>query len=658
MPIFSNRMREPDFEQEVKDLLGAQQAAENLSDPDRDQIWQRTKNSLQADKKRIILSWDRQENITDSASAASLSQNKLRYLPQLLNQFLRQVEEALAKIMANEGLSDRDKQILFDHITKIKMDMERPASEESRIFYLEQNQNAQRGLSRLLNSRSLNEEETISWQICYDLLEKQSVLLEEQLTFPEHLSTEEEGQWLKNFYLSDSIKTKIAIRVGDVVNQLLFPLLQNFWRGKTAQSGRVEEMKSSIATWMTFNLFQIFQEKPSDAEDKNDYDQLINNETQTLLAWFKALFAQNFSRQKVIQAENKIQELIPLLIEYNFDPNTRQLGLALAKLAQISEQQAISLLNYDRKGFNRTVLIALLHNQIETIMRDRHPELKITETQILAQGGMGTVLKVTCAEPIVFTQNALSDTSHWHLASDFVVKIPFVQDPTDWLSFMAEGAVLLRQNHPVLGTGFEVYDQFLVMEYCSGHNLFNLVEDRNSCGMVVERREAVNIMSQVARGLQELHQSRSVGRHGKMPAVLYRDLKPNNIMWDIRTGMVKLLDFGLVCKYQWQIDEVYGVLGCDEVGNSNFMAPEQKQDKPLDFSADIYSFCLVFAYLLCGQKFDRPDGYLDQLERNGGRYMYEGIIDFLEKGLQANPEDRWQNTSEVISELEKLSRIF
>lgn len=77
--------------------------------------------------------------------------------------------------------------------------------------------------------------------------------------------------------------------------------------------------------------------------------------------------------------------------------------------------------------------------------------------------------------------------------------------------------------------------------------------------------------------------------------IIYRDLKPDNIGFDIR-GDVKLFDFGLAK----ELDESLKSEGCSELyelsgntGSLRYMAPEVARSEPYNLSADVYGFGLL-----------------------------------------------------------------
>lgn len=80
--------------------------------------------------------------------------------------------------------------------------------------------------------------------------------------------------------------------------------------------------------------------------------------------------------------------------------------------------------------------------------------------------------------------------------------------------------------------------------------------------------------------------------------IIYRDLKPDNLGFDIR-GEIKIFDLGLAKELkesQKLEDDTYKLTGF--TGSLRYMAPEVAKCLPYNLSADVYSFGMLFWYIL------------------------------------------------------------
>lgn len=103
--------------------------------------------------------------------------------------------------------------------------------------------------------------------------------------------------------------------------------------------------------------------------------------------------------------------------------------------------------------------------------------------------------------------------------------------------FMREANMLMSLNHPALAKVYETFVEgqkhFLVMEYVQGHNLEDeLIET----GRPLEWERVVNWGVLLCDVLQYLHTCQ--------PPIIYRDLKPANVML-CADQSIKLVDFGI-----------------------------------------------------------------------------------------------------------------
>lgn len=94
--------------------------------------------------------------------------------------------------------------------------------------------------------------------------------------------------------------------------------------------------------------------------------------------------------------------------------------------------------------------------------------------------------------------------------------------------------------------------------------------------------ERLLIMFDIASAVQHLH---SLG-------ILYRDLKPENLGFDIK-GKIKLFDFGLAVELVPETMLENGTYAVDPGGTRRYMPPEVVKNEPCNLSVDVYSFGIL-----------------------------------------------------------------
>ncbi|CAG9318341.1 unnamed protein product [Blepharisma stoltei] len=118
---------------------------------------------------------------------------------------------------------------------------------------------------------------------------------------------------------------------------------------------------------------------------------------------------------------------------------------------------------------------------------------------------------------------------------------------------------------------------YLILELMEGGDLFHLIRKRK-----LNPTEISFICAEIVLALEHLH---SLG-------VVYRDLKPENVMID-SSGHIKLVDFGL--------SKVIGdERACTTCGSPEYMAPEVIRKQAYSYSADWWSFGILVYELFHG----------------------------------------------------------
>jgi hypothetical protein len=179
-------------------------------------------------------------------------------------------------------------------------------------------------------------------------------------------------------------------------------------------------------------------------------------------------------------------------------------------------------------------------------------------------------------------------------------------------------------------------DYFIIMEYCSGPSLRDLlIAEPNGFGV----EKAAFFAREIAKGLAYLHER----------GIVHRDLKPGNIFYD--DGYVKIGDYGLskfisVSRHSAQTASV---------GTVHYMAPEIGSGN-YSRGVDIYALGVMLYEMLCGKvpfegssmaevlmKHLTSQPELDNLPQPFGQV--------IRKALEKDPKDRYQTVEEMVEEM-------
>lgn len=197
-------------------------------------------------------------------------------------------------------------------------------------------------------------------------------------------------------------------------------------------------------------------------------------------------------------------------------------------------------------------------------------------------------------------------------------------------NFLAEARILSRLKHSNLPAFTDFFTEgaryFLVMEFIDGNTLEELLEANH--GPFSERR-VLGWARQLCDVLEYLH--------GQQPPVIFRDLKPGNIMLT-RTGRIKLIDFGIARLFRHSSSQDTQLLG-----TPGFAPPEQYGSAQTDERSDIYSLAMTLAQLMTDDINENGFGLKDV------HFTYPHISPpvarVLEKATSLKPDDRYESVT-------------
>jgi serine/threonine-protein kinase len=207
--------------------------------------------------------------------------------------------------------------------------------------------------------------------------------------------------------------------------------------------------------------------------------------------------------------------------------------------------------------------------------------------------------------------------------------------------FRREALLLSSLEHPSIPTIYDYFHDdkegrfYLVMKYIAGSDL--AAKLRSSAEGRIEEKTVVQWAIQITDVLDYLH--------NHQPPVIYRDLKPSNIMIDSNTGKVMLIDFGIA---RWVRREEKGVTA---VGTMGYAPPElfSGQAEP---RSDIYSLGATMFHLLTGaDPQNNPLLIFDFTKNPRPRQINPTLSDQIEqiimRAVEYKPEKRFSSAREM-----------
>jgi serine/threonine protein kinase/tetratricopeptide (TPR) repeat protein len=255
--------------------------------------------------------------------------------------------------------------------------------------------------------------------------------------------------------------------------------------------------------------------------------------------------------------------------------------------------------------------------------------------QLLGEGGMGAVYKAVDRE--VERTVALK-----------LIRPELASNPSILARFKQE---LLTAHQVTHKNVIRIYDlseadgvKFITMEYVEGSDLRRILIDNGK----LSPERAVEIIRQVCLALDAAHSA----------GVIHRDLKPQNIMQDAKTGRILVMDFGLARSMEGDGMTQTGAL----LGTIEYMSPEQSMGKTLDQRSDIFAVGLIFYELLVGKTPYRADSAMASLLRRHQERAVpaaeldssvpNALSDIVSKCLERDLEHRYQNVQQILADLD------
>src|SRR5215471_14921865 len=255
-------------------------------------------------------------------------------------------------------------------------------------------------------------------------------------------------------------------------------------------------------------------------------------------------------------------------------------------------------------------------------------------------GGMGSVYQ---AKDKRLADRLCAVKEMIELFADETQRMKAVED------FKREAEVLAQLEHPSIPTIYDYFIEggryYLVMKWIGGGDL---AEQMRLRGGIVDEVAVTRWAIQICDVLHYIHSQK--------PPIIYRDLKPANLMLDDRTTRVMLVDFG-IARIVRPTEK-----GVTAIGTMGYAPPELFAGK-VEPRSDIYSLGATMFHMLTGADPQDNPLLIFDFAKNPRPTEINPVITpemegILVKAVAHKPEDRHASALELMRSLEAHSAFL
>lgn len=210
-------------------------------------------------------------------------------------------------------------------------------------------------------------------------------------------------------------------------------------------------------------------------------------------------------------------------------------------------------------------------------------------------------------------------------------------------NLIAETDILKKLSHPNLPSIIDVIDAddsfLIVMDYIEGNSLSHAIKENGA----QPQAYVIEWAKQLCDVLGYLH--------SRKPPIIYRDLKPANIM--LRpNGEISLIDFGTAKEFMNDNVEETSCLG-----TRGYAAPEQYGGRGrTDARTDIYCLGATMYHLITGRSPAEPPYEMKPI-RWWDPTLSSGLEEIILKCTKSDPAERYQSCNELMFALEHYDEM-
>jgi serine/threonine protein kinase len=202
-------------------------------------------------------------------------------------------------------------------------------------------------------------------------------------------------------------------------------------------------------------------------------------------------------------------------------------------------------------------------------------------------------------------------------------------------SLMQEREILERLSHPGIVKVYDFFEydgfHYLVQEFVDGQTLERLISPIQD--VFLQERVIIDWASQILDIIEYLHM--------QSPRIIYRDLKPSNIIRD-RQGKIRLVDFGIARLYREGKSK-----DTESMGSALTASPEHYGRGQTDVRSDIFTIGATLHCLATNGR-DRSEIPFDyEAVRSINPKISPALEYVIHKAIELDPARRFQSVAEM-----------
>jgi serine/threonine protein kinase len=217
----------------------------------------------------------------------------------------------------------------------------------------------------------------------------------------------------------------------------------------------------------------------------------------------------------------------------------------------------------------------------------------------------------------------------------YLIKEVEAGDPKKVIAITQEKFILERLNHPQIVNVHDLFEYdgfyYMVTEYIEGETMDRLVSPFPN--VFIQEKVLINWAVQLCDIFEYLHTQR--------PPVIYRDLKPRNVIKD-RNGKLHLIDFGIARAYKQGRSK-----DTEPMGSAMTASPEHYGGAQTDQRSDIYTIGATIHYLATNGRGNCDEPFVFTPVRSINPKLSESIERVIIKALETEAAKRYSTVVEM-----------